>query len=158
MSMRAVLSGMLCTSLALGPALTPMALADQSAVVIHSGGLEALVVDQKDAGLRRALGDAPEDVAHRRKALAAIATQSMEFREHLVEYGQTVFKLHFQRAGAALYGAMPAPPQSHITGLRERARFDIERIAEVVGVGVDIVSTGPDRTETIILRDPFGQA
>jgi adenylosuccinate synthase len=38
------------------------------------------------------------------------------------------------------------------------ARRYIERIAEVVGVGVDIVSTGPDRTETIILRDPFGRA
>ena len=37
------------------------------------------------------------------------------------------------------------------------ARRYIERIAEVVGVGVDIVSTGPDRTETIILRDPFGR-
>lgn len=41
------------------------------------------------AGLRRALGDAPGDVAHRRRALAAIATQSMEFREHNVEYGYT---------------------------------------------------------------------
>jgi 2,4-dichlorophenol 6-monooxygenase len=40
------------------------------------------------AGLKRALGDGPEDVAHRRAALAAIATQSMEFREHQVEYGQ----------------------------------------------------------------------
>ena len=39
-------------------------------------------------GLRRALGDGPEDVAHRRAALAGIATQSMEFREHNVEYGQ----------------------------------------------------------------------
>ncbi len=38
------------------------------------------------------------------------------------------------------------------------ARRYIDRIAEFVGVGVDIVSTGPDRTETIILRDPFGQA
>jgi len=41
------------------------------------------------AGLRSALGDTPEDVVHRRRALAAIATQSMEFREHNVEYGQT---------------------------------------------------------------------
>ncbi len=41
------------------------------------------------AGLRRALGDTPEDVAHRRRALAAMAAQSMEFREHHVEYGQT---------------------------------------------------------------------
>ena len=48
---------------------------------------------------------------------------------HLVEFGQTVFKLHFQRAGKAYEGALPSAPQSHITGLRERARFDIERIA-----------------------------
>src|SRR5262245_47205179 len=40
------------------------------------------------SGLRRALGDTPQDVADRRRALAAIATQSMEFREHCVEYGQ----------------------------------------------------------------------
>jgi 2,4-dichlorophenol 6-monooxygenase len=39
--------------------------------------------------LRRTLGDTPEDVPHRRKALEAIATQSMEFREHNVEYGQS---------------------------------------------------------------------
>jgi len=37
------------------------------------------------SALRRALENAPE----RRRALAAIATQSMEFREHHVEYGQT---------------------------------------------------------------------
>jgi adenylosuccinate synthase len=35
------------------------------------------------------------------------------------------------------------------------ARRYIERISEIVGVGIDIVSTGPDRNETIILRDPF---
>jgi 2,4-dichlorophenol 6-monooxygenase len=40
------------------------------------------------SGLRRALGDAPEDRAARRRALAAMATQSMEFREHQVEFGQ----------------------------------------------------------------------
>jgi 2,4-dichlorophenol 6-monooxygenase len=40
------------------------------------------------AGLRRALGDCAADVEARRRALAAIATQSMEFREHHVEYGQ----------------------------------------------------------------------
>jgi 2,4-dichlorophenol 6-monooxygenase len=40
------------------------------------------------AALKRALGDGPEDVAHRRHALAAIATQSMEFHEQNVEYGQ----------------------------------------------------------------------
>ena len=31
----------------------------------------------------------------------------------------------------------------------------IKRIEELVGVPVDILSTGPDRVETMILRDPF---
>ena len=42
--------------------------------------------------------------------------------------------------------------------LPANARRYIERIAETAGVGVDIVSTGPDRNETIILRDPFRAA
>lgn len=44
--------------------------------------------EQNLAGLRRALGDGANDLAPRRAALAAIASQSMEFREHCVEYGQ----------------------------------------------------------------------
>ncbi|TKI08559.1 adenylosuccinate synthase [Martelella alba] len=35
------------------------------------------------------------------------------------------------------------------------ARHYIRRVEEVTEVPVDIISTGPDRTETIILRDPF---
>ncbi|NJN51873.1 MAG: adenylosuccinate synthase [Gammaproteobacteria bacterium] len=31
----------------------------------------------------------------------------------------------------------------------------IKRIEEVTGVPIDIISTGPDRNETIVLRDPF---
>ena len=51
------------------------------------------------AALRRAL----DDPADRRAALAAIAVQSMEFREHQVEYGQTY-------ASAAVVGdGTPAP-------------------------------------------------
>jgi 2,4-dichlorophenol 6-monooxygenase len=53
------------------------------------GFLRGQDTDTNLAGLRRALGDAPEDVGHRRRALAAVAMQSMEFREHCVEYGQT---------------------------------------------------------------------
>ncbi|HGO5853796.1 TPA: adenylosuccinate synthase [Mannheimia haemolytica] len=33
----------------------------------------------------------------------------------------------------------------------------IKRIEELVGVPVDILSTGPDRVETMILRDPFAE-
>ncbi|BBL71668.1 adenylosuccinate synthase [Methylogaea oryzae] len=40
--------------------------------------------------------------------------------------------------------------------LPENAKAYIRRIEEVVGVPVDILSTGPDRAETIVLRDPFG--
>ncbi|UVK78255.1 MAG: adenylosuccinate synthetase [Sodalis sp. Fse] len=39
--------------------------------------------------------------------------------------------------------------------LTEAARRYIKRIEEVTGVPVNIISTGPDRSETIILRDPF---
>ena len=31
----------------------------------------------------------------------------------------------------------------------------INRIEELIGAPVDIVSTGPDRVETIVRRDPF---
>lgn len=39
--------------------------------------------------------------------------------------------------------------------LPENARTYLNRLAEVVGVPVDIISTGPERDETIILRHPF---
>ncbi|VAW92845.1 Adenylosuccinate synthetase [hydrothermal vent metagenome] len=39
--------------------------------------------------------------------------------------------------------------------LPANARAYIKKIEEVVGVPVDIISTGPDRVETIVLRDPF---
>jgi len=35
------------------------------------------------------------------------------------------------------------------------ARAYVKRIEELVGVPVDMVSTGPDREETIVLRHPF---
>jgi adenylosuccinate synthase len=31
----------------------------------------------------------------------------------------------------------------------------LERLSEVCGIPIDMVSTGPDRNETIMLRDPF---
>ena len=39
--------------------------------------------------------------------------------------------------------------------LPENARAYIKKIEEVVGVPVDIISTGPDRADTIVLRDPY---
>ena len=40
--------------------------------------------------------------------------------------------------------------------LPQAARDYIKRIEELVGVPIDIISTGPDRVETIVLRHPFG--
>lgn len=42
-----------------------------------------------------------------------------------------------------------------VDGLPENARNYIKRLEELVGTPVDIISTGPDRVETIILRHPF---
>jgi adenylosuccinate synthase len=39
--------------------------------------------------------------------------------------------------------------------LPENARRYLERMQDIVGVPVDVVSTGPDRDQTIILNHPF---
>ncbi|MGE6481096.1 adenylosuccinate synthase [Psychrobacter namhaensis] len=39
--------------------------------------------------------------------------------------------------------------------LPENAKKYIERIEDLIGCPVDIISTGPDREETIVLRDPY---
>ena len=39
--------------------------------------------------------------------------------------------------------------------LPANARRYLERLAELVGVRMDLVSTGPDRSQTIVLRNPF---
>jgi len=42
-----------------------------------------------------------------------------------------------------------------IDGLPANARAYIRRVEELVGVPIDIVSTGPDRADTMVLRDPY---
>ena len=59
-----------------------------------------------------------------------------------------------------VYEEMPGWSQTTV-GVRryeelpQAARNYLERIAKVCGVPVDMVSTGPDRDETIVLRHPF---
>ena len=43
-----------------------------------------------------------------------------------------------------------------LDALPDNARAYIARLEELVGAPIDIVSTGPDREETILLRHPFG--
>jgi adenylosuccinate synthase len=47
-------------------------------------------------------------------------------------------------AGITAYGELP-----------ENARKYLERIEELAGVPLDIISTGPDREQTIVKRHPF---
>jgi adenylosuccinate synthase len=59
-----------------------------------------------------------------------------------------------------VYETMPGWSESTVgvqklEDLPQAARDYIKRIEEVVGTPIDIVSTGPDRVETIVLRHPY---
>ncbi|MDE1982600.1 MAG: adenylosuccinate synthetase, partial [Betaproteobacteria bacterium] len=59
-----------------------------------------------------------------------------------------------------IYEEMPGWSDSTVgvetlDGLPLQARRYLDRMAELCGVPVDVVSTGPDRRETIVLRHPF---
>jgi adenylosuccinate synthase len=59
-----------------------------------------------------------------------------------------------------IYEQMPGWTESTVgakslASLPANARAYVKRIEELVGVPVDMVSTGPDREETIVLRHPF---
>ncbi|MEG1689505.1 MAG: adenylosuccinate synthase [Hafnia sp.] len=59
-----------------------------------------------------------------------------------------------------IYEVMPGWKETTF-GVKEHSKLPqaalnyIKRVEEVTGVPVDIISTGPDREETMILRDPF---
>ena len=40
--------------------------------------------------------------------------------------------------------------------LPKNAQMYLKRLETLVGAPVDLISTGPDREETIVLRHPFG--
>ena len=59
-----------------------------------------------------------------------------------------------------VYETMPGWSEStfgvqHLDGLPQNALNYIKRLEEVTGVPIDIVSTGPDRVQTIVLLHPF---
>jgi adenylosuccinate synthase len=59
-----------------------------------------------------------------------------------------------------IYVEMPGWKESTVGVKRHedlplKAREYLARIEEVVGTPIDIISTGPDRADTIVLRDPF---
>jgi len=59
-----------------------------------------------------------------------------------------------------IYEEMPGWRESTAGGRRyedlpANARAYLRRIEELTGAPIDIISTGPDRADTIVLRDPF---
>ena len=78
--------------------------------------------------------------------------------------GKTVdiFPVGAEEAAACvpIYEEMPGWKESTVgvqslDDLPKNARAYIARIQELVGVPIDMISTGPDREETIVLRHPF---
>ena len=63
-------------------------------------------------------------------------------------------ELEYALSFAHRVGAAPAEP-SFPLDLPENARAYLAQIEELAGVPVDIISTGPDREQTIIKRHPF---
>jgi adenylosuccinate synthase len=60
-----------------------------------------------------------------------------------------------------IYEELPGWQQSTVgiteyAALPAAARRYLERIGSLVGVPIDMISTGPDRDQTIVLRQPFG--
>ncbi|MES9857168.1 MAG: adenylosuccinate synthase [Sedimenticola sp.] len=45
----------------------------------------------------------------------------------------------------------------HLDALPENARNYLKKVEELTGVPIDVISTGPDRKETLILRHPFDE-
>lgn len=73
-----------------------------------------------------------------------------------------IFPVGAEEAAACepIYEEMPGWSESTVgvqslAGLPQTARAYIKRIEELVGVPIDMISTGPDREETIVLRHPF---
>ncbi|MFL6706583.1 MAG: adenylosuccinate synthase [Massilia sp.] len=73
-----------------------------------------------------------------------------------------IFPVGAEEAGLCVpvYEEMPGWTESTVgakslADLPAAARAYIKRIEELVGVPIDMVSTGPDREETIVLRHPF---
>lgn len=73
-----------------------------------------------------------------------------------------IFPVGAEEAAACepIYEEMPGWTESTVgvqslAGLPQNARAYIKRIEELVGVPIDMISTGPDREETIVLRHPF---
>ena len=85
---------------------------------------------------------------------SAAAAPSVEVVERTIDELQQEMA-----AGRATARAIAAAHLARITAydkLPANAQRYLERMQELVRVRIDMISTGPDREETIVLRHPFG--
>jgi adenylosuccinate synthase len=78
------------------------------------------------------------------------------------EAGQVRFGSEYYSGVKAIYEELPGWQEStlgiqRIEDLPTNARNYLRRIEETVGTPIDMISTGPDRDETIVLRNPFAR-
>ena len=69
--------------------------------------------------------------------------------ERRVDYQNSLSNKFFEYLSSGM------PVLSWLDGLPGQARAYLDLIEEVCGVPIDIVSTGPDREDTIVLKHPF---
>jgi len=74
--------------------------------------------------------------------------------------GTARFGSEYYSAVTPVYEDLPGWQESTmgvktLDALPPQARAYIARVEEAVGAPIDIISTGPDRNETIVLKDPF---
>ena len=75
--------------------------------------------------------------------------------------GNASFGSEYYANVSPVYETLPGWQEStagidRLDRLPANAQAYIKRIEETVGAPIDIISTGPDRVETIVLKDPFG--
>jgi adenylosuccinate synthase len=76
--------------------------------------------------------------------LAGVARFASEYYADVKPVYETLPGWQASTLGIKQHDALPA-----------NARAYLARIEETVGAPIDIISTGPDRSETIVLKDPF---
>ena len=68
---------------------------------------------------------------------------------------RTIRRLRGRVRGAARAGKRASVGTTRYEELPENARRYLERLQELLGVPIDLISTGPDRRQTIVRRHPF---
>ena len=91
-----------------------------------------------------------------------LAGNAVHLRRKPLNQNATLGAMLSQQFGdcVAVYEELPGWKESSVGATRyeelpENARRYLERLQELLGVPIDLISTGPDRQQTIVRRHPF---